>query len=73
MRAAFVIENLGCANCAAKMERKISKIQGVRSASVIFMSKKLIIDADETDISRIEMEAGIIVKSIEPDSRLIRG
>lgn len=72
MRATFVIENLGCANCAAKMERKISKIQGVRSASVIFMSKKLIVDADETDISRIEIEARTIVKSIEPDSRLIR-
>ncbi|MGE4576927.1 MAG: cation transporter [Candidatus Methanomethylophilaceae archaeon] len=72
MRTTFVIENLGCANCAAKMERKISKIQGVRSASVIFMSKKLIVDADETDISRIEIEARTIVKSIEPDSRLIR-
>lgn len=72
MRATFVIENLGCANCAAKMERKTSKIQGVRSASVIFMSKKLIVDADETDISRIEIEARTIVKSIEPDSRLIR-
>lgn len=70
MKFTFAIENLGCANCAAKMERKISKIAGVGSASIVFMSKKLIINAEEKDIDRIKKEAEIAVRSIEPDTQL---
>ncbi len=72
MKAAFTIENLGCAKCALKMEKKICGIKGVRSASVIFMSKKLIVDADEGEMLRIEEEATKVVKSIEPDARLVK-
>ena len=35
MKKVFKLEDLDCANCAAKMENAISKIEGVESANVI--------------------------------------
>ena len=34
MKKVFKLEDLDCANCAAKMENAISKIEGVESANV---------------------------------------
>ena len=45
MNKTYILENLGCANCAAKMERKIQDIPGVESASIIFATKQLRIEA----------------------------
>lgn len=70
MTKVFVLENLGCANCADKMERKISKIKGVEAVSVNFMSKKLSIDAQEVLFDEIIESAKKIVKKIERDVEL---
>jgi Cd2+/Zn2+-exporting ATPase len=45
----FILEGLGCANCAAKMEHKISKLNGISNANVNFATKTLVIDIDEID------------------------
>ena len=45
MRKKFKLEDLDCANCAAKMEERIRKIDGVNDASVSFMTQKMMIDA----------------------------
>lgn len=41
----YILENLGCANCAAKMEAKISALPGIEFASVTFATKQLCIAA----------------------------
>ena len=41
MKKVYKMQDLDCANCAAKMEREISKIDGVVKASVNFMTQKL--------------------------------
>ena len=43
MKKIYRLKDLDCANCAAKMERNICKIDGVHEASVNFMSQKLTI------------------------------
>lgn len=43
----FRLIGLDCANCAAKMERNIQKIDGVNAATVNFMTLKLALDFDE--------------------------
>ena len=43
MKKIFKLENLDCANCAAKMERAIAKIEGVSAVSVNFMGQRLAI------------------------------
>ncbi|MDD2371180.1 MAG: cation transporter [Firmicutes bacterium] len=70
MTKIYLLENLGCANCSAKMERKISKLTGVEEASVNFFSGKLLIETlieDETRILEIEKEVAKIIRKIEPN------
>ena len=44
MKKKFAIEGIDCANCAAKMEDAIKKIDGVNNATVSFMTQKLTLD-----------------------------
>lgn len=68
----FLLEGLDCANCGAKIENQVRDLPGVRSATVDFVGKKLIINADNNnDMRKIEEEIVKIVKNIEPDVRVI--
>ena len=72
MKKRYLIEDLCCANCAAKMEENIRKIEGVNSANVNFLTQKLTLDADESRLDSILDEAERIIKKIEPDCVLVR-
>ena len=48
MKKVCKLEDLDCANCAAKMERAIAKIDGVDSVNISFMAQRLSIEADES-------------------------
>lgn len=65
MKKKFILEGLGCANCAAKMERAINKLDGVKEATVNFMTQKLVIEGEDEKMPSIVQEAEKIVKSIE--------
>ena len=65
MKKVFKLEDLDCANCAAKMENAISKIEGVESANVSFMTQKMTIEAD--DIDSVLKPALKAAKKLEPD------
>ncbi|MEG0229158.1 MAG: heavy metal-associated domain-containing protein [Oscillospiraceae bacterium] len=71
MKKTFKLENLDCANCAAKMENAIGKIEGVKTATVSFMTEKLIIEADEMLFNEILILAQKACKKIEPDCKII--
>ena len=43
----FILEGLGCANCAAKMEQKINALDGIHTANVNFLTKTLILEIKE--------------------------
>lgn len=72
MKKRYTIEDLCCANCAAKMEDGIRKIDGVNSANVNFLTQKLTLDADDARFDAILDQAEAIIKKIEPDCRLKR-
>ncbi|MBE6885954.1 MAG: cation transporter [Oscillospiraceae bacterium] len=71
MKQTYKLEELDCANCAAKMEAGIRKIPGVESATVSFLTQKLTIEANEEDLEQILREAQKICKKIEPDCRIL--
>ena len=71
MRKVFKLEDLDCANCAAKMESAIAKIDGVTSATVSFMSQKLNIEADDARFDDIMKEVVKTCKKVEPDCRIV--
>ena len=72
MKKKFAIEGIDCANCAAKMEDAIKKIDGVNTASMSFMTQKLVIDADPEKLDAILDEAEKICHKIEPDMVILR-
>ena len=67
MKKSYKLENLGCANCAARMEDDINKIDGVVKAQVVFMTSKLKIETSRDDIETILNEAQRIITSYEED------
>lgn len=68
MKKKFRLEGLDCANCAAKIETAINKLDGVKEASVNFMTTKLVIEGDDDKMPEIIKEAEKIVRKIEPDT-----
>lgn len=68
----FILEGLCCANCAAKIERQASDIEGVKRATINFVSKKLIVEINELDdYDRITQKVKKIVNMVEPDINVI--
>lgn len=65
MTKSFRLVGLGCANCAAKMEREISKLDGVSNATINFMTTKMIIEAEDEKMTDIVASAEKIIKKIE--------
>ena len=71
MRKVFRMENLDCANCAAKMESAISKLDGVESASINYMTQKLTIHAPDELFDAILEQAQKAIGKIEPDCVIV--
>ncbi|MBQ9322330.1 MAG: cation transporter [Eubacterium sp.] len=66
MKKKFKCE-IDCANCAAKVEDAVKKIDGVNDAKVNFMTQKFTLDADDDRFDAILDEAIRTGKKIEPD------
>lgn len=67
MKKKFKLQDLDCANCAAKMEEAIKKIPGVIDASVNFMMQKLTIEAEDERFDEIMQETKRVCSKVEPD------
>lgn len=72
MKKTFKLQDLDCANCAAKMEAAIKKIDGVTDASISFMAQKLMLEADENRFEEILEAAAKACKKVEPDCTIVR-
>ena len=71
MKKKFKLQDLDCANCAAKMEEAIKKIDGVNDASVNFMMQKMTIDADDRKFDDIMKEVVTVCAKVEPDCKIL--
>lgn len=72
MKKVFKMVDLDCANCAAKMEAAIKKLDGVDDAKVSFMTQKLTLTADDSRFDKIVDEVVKICKKVEPDCQIVR-
>lgn len=72
MKKVFKMQDLDCANCAAKMENAVNKIAGVNSASISFMTQKLTIDAEDGRFEEIMDEVVKVCRKVEPDCTILR-
>ncbi len=67
MKKSYYLRDLDCANCAAKMEAAINRIDGVNRATVSFMTQRLTLDADDDRYDSILQEAARVCRKVEPD------
>ena len=70
MKKTYKLIDLDCANCAAKMENAIKKIDGVTDATVSFMTQKMTIEADDARFDDIVKQAVKVCKKVEPDCEI---
>ena len=71
MKKKFKLEDLDCANCAAKMEEAIKKIPGVNDANVSFMTQKMTVDAEDDKFDDIMKEVVSVCAKVEPDCKIL--
>lgn len=71
MKKTFKMIDLDCANCAAKMEREIKKIDGVTNASVSFMAQRMTVETDGDSLDEIMKKVVKVCKKIEPDCSIV--
>ena len=71
----YILENLGCAHCASKMEEQIQQLDGVENATITFATKQLRLSAADPDAllpairkicTSIESEVKVIPRDSKP-------
>ncbi|MEG2002746.1 MAG: cation transporter [Clostridia bacterium] len=67
MKRNYKLEGLDCANCAAKLENAIAKVNGVSNVSISFMTLKMIIDIAEDNFDQSLGNVMAVIKKMEPD------
>ena len=72
MKRIFKLRELDCANCAAKMQTAIEKIDGVDACLVNFMTQRLTLEAADDQFENIVDQAVKICQKIEPDCEIVR-
>ena len=72
MKKTFKLIDLDCANCAAKMENNIRKIDGLADATVSFMAQKMTVEADDDRFESIMDEVVKVCRKVEPDCEIVR-
>ena len=71
MKKRFKLVDLDCANCAAKMEDAIKKVDGVKDATVSFVMQKMTVEADDARFDDIMQEIVKVCKRVEPDCEIV--
>lgn len=71
MKKTYILEDLDCANCAAKIEEAVGKLDGVSKSTVTLLTQKLVVEVEEGKVSGLLKEIKRIVKKFEPDVEVI--
>lgn len=70
MKKTYILEDLDCAHCAAKIEEEVGKLDGVVSSTCTFLTQKLMIETDDS-VKDITKAVKKVVKKLEPDVEVV--
>ena len=71
MKKTYILEDLDCAHCAGKIEEAVAALSTVEKCSLNFLTKKLVVEAEESNFQAITKDVKKIVKKIEPDVTVV--
>ena len=72
MKKVFKLEGLACAHCAAKIEEKVSKLEGVKSVVINFMTTKMTLESVDENIADVVEKVKKLINEVEPDVNMIK-
>ncbi len=72
MKRAYKVDELDCANCAAKMERAAAKVEGVDSVAINFMAQKITLEANDDIFMEVLDKVEKVMQSVEKDVSIVR-
>ena len=72
MRKSFKRDEIDCANCARELQDELSKLEGVKSVSVNFMTQKLTLEADDAEFDDVLARVVDFTADAEPDCEILR-
>ena len=72
MKKVFRLEGLNCAHCAAKIEEKVSKLEGVKSVVINFMTTKMTLESVDENIADVVEKVKKLINEVEPDVNMIK-
>ena len=71
MKKTYRLEELDCANCAAKRESAITALPGVNKVTVSFMAQKMILEAPDDRFDEILKQVVKTAKKVVPDATIV--
>lgn len=72
MKKSYRLKNLDCANCAAKMERAISKLPQIESATVSFLTQRMTLElAEGAEEAETLSAVKKCIARVEPDCEVL--
>ena len=72
MKKVFKLEGLDFAHCAAKIEEKVSKLEGVKSVVINFMTTKMTLESVDENIADVVEKVKKLINEVEPDVNMIK-
>lgn len=72
MKKQFKLDEIDCANCARELQDELTKLDGVKSVSVNFMTQKLTLEADDAEFDDVLERVIDFTTDVEPDCEIIR-
>lgn len=74
MKKVFKLEGLNCAHCAAKIEEKVSKLEGVKSVVINFMTTKMTLESVDENIGDGDIVEKVkkLINEVEPDVNMVK-
>lgn len=71
MKKVYRLKNLCCANCARKIEENVRRIDGVREATLVFMTMKLMLDVEESRSEQALSEIRKVIGKYAPNCEIL--
>ena len=72
MKKVFRLEGLDCAHCAAKIEERVSKLEGVKAVVINFMTTKMTLESIDENIGEVVEKVKKLINEIEPDVNMVK-
>lgn len=72
MKKVYKITDIDCANCAAKLERALAKVEGVQNVSISFLSQRLALEAEDGRFEEVFDNVVKVCRRVEPDCKIVR-